>query len=94
MVIKVTFDSAKRAETLRTRGLDFADAAEVFGGLTFTFEDLRHDYGELRNVTAGLFHGRMVIVVSTPRGDGRHIISMRKANDRETARYAGSLGAD
>jgi uncharacterized DUF497 family protein len=29
----------------------------------------------------------MVIVIWTPRGDARHVISMRKANDREEARY-------
>jgi uncharacterized protein len=28
-----------------------------------------------------------VIVVWTPRGDSRRVISMRKANDREEARY-------
>jgi uncharacterized DUF497 family protein len=35
----------------------------------------------------GFLRGRMVVVVWTPRGEARHIISMRKANDREKARY-------
>jgi uncharacterized protein len=30
--MKITFDPAKRAITLSDRGLDFADAAEVFAG--------------------------------------------------------------
>jgi uncharacterized protein len=31
--VRITFDPAKRAATLEHRGLDFADAAEVFAGL-------------------------------------------------------------
>jgi hypothetical protein len=39
-------------------------------------------------MTVGHLRGRMVIVVWTARGDARHVISMRKANDREQARFA------
>jgi uncharacterized DUF497 family protein len=35
---------------------------------------------------------RMVVLVWTPRGEARHIISMRKANDREQRRYEDRLG--
>ncbi|WP_236841697.1 BrnT family toxin [Bosea sp. PAMC 26642] len=58
----------------------------------FTPEDVRTDYGEARFITAGLLQGRMVVIVWTPRGDKRRIISMRKANDREQARYQSRLG--
>lgn len=85
--MKITFDPAKRDWTLRERGLDFGDAAEIFAGPTLDAVDERHDYGELRTVTVGHLKGRMVIVFWTPRGSGRHVISMRKANDREKARY-------
>ncbi|WP_245516648.1 BrnT family toxin [Methylobacterium segetis] len=34
----------------------------------------------------------MIILIWTPRGADRHVISMRKANDREKARYAHLLG--
>lgn len=85
--MRVTFDPAKRDATLADRGLDFNDAAEVFSGPTFDQEDDRQDYGETRIVTAGWLLGRMVIVVWTPRRGVRHVISMRKANDREQARY-------
>lgn len=47
----VTFDPAKREWTLRTRGLDFADASRIFAGPVFTFEDTRRDYGEVRWIT-------------------------------------------
>jgi uncharacterized DUF497 family protein len=85
--MKITCDPAKRAATLAERGLDFEDAAEVFRGDTLDFPDDRRDYGELRIVTVGRLHGRMVIVVWTPRSSARHVISMRKANAREKARF-------
>ena len=37
--------------------------------------------------TVGHLDGRMVVVCWTPRGNTRHVISMRKTNDREKARY-------
>jgi uncharacterized protein len=86
--VRITFDSAKRAQTLRERGLDFADAAMVFAGVTLEVEDQRKDYGESRIICFGLLEGRMVVVGYTPRGADRHVFSMRKANDREQARIA------
>jgi uncharacterized protein len=83
----VTYDPAKRQRTLRERGLDFEQAEQVFAGLTLDIPDLRRDYGELRVNSVDHLKGRMVIVCWTPRGNTRHIISMRKANDREKARY-------
>ncbi len=83
----VTYDPAKREWTLRERGLDFADAEQVFAGPTLDDPDDRHDYSELRIITAGYLRRRMVIVCWTPRGDARYVFSMRKANDREKARY-------
>ena len=85
--MKITFDPVKRAVTLAERGLDFEDAAELFRGDTLDSPDDRRDYGELRMLTVGHLRGRMVIVVWTPRGNARHVISMRKANAREKTRF-------
>jgi len=85
--MRITYDPAKRERTLRERGLDFELAENVFAGLTIDIPDLRRDYGERRINSVGHLNGRMVIVCWTPRGETRHIISMRKANDREKARY-------
>ncbi|MBU2829514.1 BrnT family toxin [Acidithiobacillus ferriphilus] len=50
------------------------------------------DYGEIRLITAGMLRERMVVMVWTPRNiDDRHIISMRKANEREQIQYAQHL---
>ena len=84
----LTFDPVKREKTLSDRGLDFADAAVVFAGVTLEIEDTRRNYGETRVICYGLLDGRMVVVGYTPRGADRHIFSMRKANEREKARIA------
>jgi len=88
----IEFDETKRAKTLQERGLDFANAGQVLDGAQLTQVDERYDYDELRNITFGTLAGRMVVVVWTPRGAARRIISMRYANDREIARYANALG--
>lgn len=89
--MKIVFDAAKRASTFTQRGLDFVDAAQVFAGEKFTFEDDREDYGERRFITLGHLNGRMVVIGWTPRlRDGAlvfHVFSMRKANEREIKRF-------
>jgi uncharacterized protein len=86
--MKFTCDPAKRAKTITERGIDIMDAAEIFTGESFSYQDARKDYGECRMITVGFIKGRMVVVVWTPRGDSRHIISMRKANEREQRKYS------
>ena len=89
--MRITYDPVKRERTLQERALDFERAADVFAGLTIDIPDLRHDYGEHRINSVGHLNGRMVIVCWTPRGEARHIISMRKANEREKARFGKRL---
>ena len=86
--MRVTFDPVKREKALADRGLDFADAALVFEGVTVEVEDTRKDYGEVRIICYGVLGGRMVVVGYTPRGAERHVFSMRKANEREQVRIA------
>lgn len=87
----ITFDPVERTATLQERNIDFVAAETVFAGPIYTFLDARANYGETRNITVGLLAGRMVVVGWTPRGQDRHVFSMRKANDREQARYADHL---
>jgi uncharacterized protein len=44
--VKLAWHKSKRQKTLEERGLDFADAAEIFDGVTYTFPDKRQDYNE------------------------------------------------
>jgi len=85
--MKITFDKTKREKTLEERGLDFLDAAKVFNGATFEFEDIQKDYGETRIIAVGHLENRMVIVGYVQRNKIRHIFSMRKANEREIKKY-------
>jgi uncharacterized protein len=75
------------SRTLKERGLDFEDCAEVLAGPKFEAPDDWRDYREPRMVTIGLLRDRTVVVVWTLREGLRRIISMRKANDREEARF-------
>ena len=59
--VRITFDRAKRAQTLRVRGIDFKDAKHVFAGRTLDRQDDREDYGEVRMLTVGYLAGRMVM---------------------------------
>jgi uncharacterized DUF497 family protein len=90
--VKVTFDPAKRDRTLAERGLDFADAALVFAGRHTVVPDDRQEYGEPRFVSAGHLHGRMVVLVWTPREGARRVISMRHAHAKEEAFWRDALG--
>ena len=90
--MRISYDPAKRDRTLAGRGLDFNDDVEVFDGIVVEVQDTRRDYGEPRIVCFGFLRRRLVQIVYTPRGAVRHIISMRKANDREKARLAPLLG--
>ena len=89
--MNVEFDKIKRDKTLLELGLDLENAKSVFEGVHFTAQDTRVDYEEDRFITVGWLQTRLVVVVWTPRGEVRRIISMRKANDREKTFYASYL---
>jgi uncharacterized protein (DUF4415 family) len=63
--------------------LDFARASEVFAGLHATRATHGGPKAETRFVSAGFLDERLVVLVWTPRGDARHIISMRHAHAKE-----------
>jgi uncharacterized DUF497 family protein len=67
------------------------DMGAVFLGLTYTYEDDRFSYGELRFVTLGFLRGTVVSLVHTEEGDHIHVISMRKATKREREIYFQSI---
>lgn len=87
----IEFDTAKRDKTLLERGLDFANCNAVFAGPVLTQLDLRSDYGEDRYITFGLLDALWVVLVWTPCGENRRIISMRFANEREIKKFTSRL---
>ncbi|MCC6920616.1 MAG: BrnT family toxin [Alphaproteobacteria bacterium] len=86
-MVRISYDAAKRQANLAKHGIDLDLAAAVFASVTYDFPDTRRDYGERRMISIGHLAGRMVMVVWTERSGERRIISLRKCNDREQARY-------
>jgi uncharacterized protein len=46
-----------------------------------------------RFISAGYLRGRMVVIVWTPRGNARHIISMRYCHDKEEEYWHAQFGS-
>ena len=90
--MEIGFDQAKRDATLRERGVDFADAALLFEYPSFTASDDRFDYPEPRFITFGMLRDRLAMIAWTPMPDGIRVISMRKCNEREQARFTARMG--
>lgn len=90
--MQIEFDETKRLITLADRGLDFARFGELDHGPTFTQADTRFDYPEPRFQTYGLLDGRLVMAAWTPIPRGVRVISMRKCNEREQAKFNSRLG--
>lgn len=85
--MQVTFDPAKNAKNITERGLPFRMAEEVDWSQAVIIEDTRKDYGEKRWRAFGYIDERLFAVVFTTRGDAMHVISLRKANEREVRSY-------
>jgi uncharacterized protein len=90
--MELEWDEVKRLQTLKERGLDFADIPNFDVGSLETNEDRRADYGEPRFNVAGFLEGVLCTYCWTPRGDKMRIISMRKINERERKSYKAAGG--
>lgn len=85
--MEFAWSEAKRTANLKAHGLDFVDAARVFEGVTYTFEDDRFSYGEQRFITLGLLAGIPVSLIHTETDHEIRVISFRKATNREAQIY-------
>lgn len=84
----IEFGDKKEADNLRVHKLSLALSVFVLETRVVEFEDDRHDYGERRMIVFGYLAGRLHCCVYTMRGTTYRIISLRKANDREQAKWA------
>ncbi|MBE0549893.1 MAG: BrnT family toxin [Rubrivivax sp.] len=88
----LTWDEPKRRENLRRHKIDLAGLEPVFDYPMVTVEDTRESYGELRLQSLGMWLGRVVFLVWTPRGeDAAHLISCRYADRKEANEYFQAL---
>ena len=85
------FDPAKDAVNRAKHGVPLVLAEVLFSGPYMAVADDRFDYGEARHVAFGRIQGRMFACVYVDRWAERRVISLRKANKKEVARYGESL---
>lgn len=84
----ITYDPTKNARNIADRGLSFELAREFEWETAVINEDARKDYGERRFQALGMIRGRLHMLVFTHHASAVHVISLRKANQRERRRYA------
>lgn len=83
----IEWDEAKRLANLEKHGVDFAAALDFDAATALTVEDSRFDYGEIRLQSLGYIGKVLHMLVYTRRGDGRRIISLRRAGKKEIEAY-------
>ncbi len=85
--MRITYDPDKCLRNIEERGLAFDIAVDLDWSSALIVEDLRRDYGERRFQVLGYIGDRLHVLVFTPRAAAVHVISLRKANNREVKRY-------
>ena len=84
--MNVSYDPAKNAENRSKHGLSLADF-DKFDGEPHVATDTRRDYGEVRYQARGRIDGLGYCVVFTVTDTGIHLISFRRAHEKEMRRY-------
>lgn len=86
--MKVAFDPGKDEANQAKHGVSLAYAAEVLTDPDrVDVLDVRFNYPEHRYVAYAKHNARVWVCVYTQRADAYRVISLRKANDRESRRY-------
>lgn len=85
--MEITFDPAKDAINIAKHGVSLTEASGLAWGAALEWTDTRKDHGELRQCALTHLADRVFFVVFVERVDGRRVISLRKANQREFDRY-------
>ncbi|WP_323018616.1 BrnT family toxin [Castellaniella sp.] len=85
--MEIEYDPAKNVRNIADRGLSFECVRGLDWNKTLVVRDRRKDYTESRFQALGPIQGRLHVVVFTIRGVALRVISLRKANVREVARY-------
>ena len=81
------WDDQKSFGNLTIRGFSFDLIHQFDWSTALNQRDSRHT-SEQRWISLGLIDQRLYVSVWTPRDSATRIISLRKANEREAARYA------
>jgi uncharacterized protein len=81
------WDQEKSEKNFIERGFDFEYACGIFDGDIIERDDTRRDYAERRVIAIGEVDEEIYVIVYTPRGQVRRIISARPASRRERDAY-------
>lgn len=87
LLMDITYDPTKNDTNIADRGLSFELVRHFDWNSALVVEDTRRKYSESRFQALGKIDGRLHMVVFTVRDESLRIISLRKANSREVARY-------
>jgi len=86
--MEFTCNAAKNEVNVRERGLPLLAARVMFNAAMLVREDTRKAYPEQRFIGYNTIEGRlMVVIFCCPATLHTHIISFRKANDREQKKF-------
>jgi len=88
MFVKIIFDPTKDAVNIAKHGVSMALADQFEWDAAVIWIDDRKDYGEPRMCGLVPLDERLFFVAFVDRADGRRVISLRKANNREKRHYA------
>ena len=86
--MRFTYDPAKSERNIAERGLAFDLADDFDWSTALIVEDTRQGYLERRYQAVGRIDEHLHMLVFTPRVGAVHVISLRRANQRERTRYA------
>lgn len=87
------WDEAKHHSNLAKHGVDFVKVGAFDWFSAILEEDRRRAYGERRWLALGNIGDRVRGLIDTERGWRRHVISLRKAKQREVDIYEQAFGA-
>jgi hypothetical protein len=85
--VAIEFDAAKNKVNIANHGVDMAEPEHFDFDTTFMTPDTRRDYGEHRIIAVGFIRDRLHVLVFTMPATTIRVISLRKANRRESKTY-------
>ena len=85
--MQFSYDEAKNKSNMQKHGVLLSEAKLLEWDLLISTHDARRDYGEVRTIGFAPIARRVFCIVFTERDKTIHVISLRKANEREVRNY-------
>jgi len=81
------WDEVKATKNFAKHGVRLEDTSEFEWEVSVDKLDLRKDYAETRVIAMSTIRGRLHVLVYAIRADTHRLVSLRKANKRESSNY-------